>query len=63
MLAMNTDIDEDMPFIDDDEESEEPVAPPTDRSLLDARRKIERRKELLSLRRLLDDPLFDDDLD
>jgi hypothetical protein len=60
---MNTDTDEVTPFIDDPEWSEEPIASSTDRTLLDARRKIERRKELLSLRELLDDPLFDMDLE
>jgi hypothetical protein len=60
---MNTEIDDDIPFSDDSEVSEEPVMPPRDRSQPDIRRKIERRKELLFLRRLLDDPLFDDDLD
>ncbi|MGD8912751.1 MAG: hypothetical protein PVI97_15625 [Candidatus Thiodiazotropha sp.] len=60
---MNTDTDEVMPFIDDPDKSEDLHAFPTDRTLLDARRKIERRKELLSLRELLDDPLFDIDLE
>jgi hypothetical protein len=60
---MNTDTEEVMPYIDDPEPTEEPIASPMDRTLLDARRKIERRKELLSLRKLLDDPLFDIDLE
>jgi hypothetical protein len=60
---MNTDIDDDIPYSDESEASEELVTPLRDRSQPDVRRKIERRKELLFLRRLLDDPFFDDDLD
>jgi hypothetical protein len=60
---MNSDIDEAIPFMDDPGSNEETPAPSLDRVLLDARRKIERRNELLSLRELLDDPLFDMDFE
>jgi hypothetical protein len=60
---MNTDIDEELPFMDAPGVNEENLSPSIDRISLDARRKIERRKELLSLRELLNDPLFETDLE
>jgi hypothetical protein len=60
---MNIDIDEEPTIPDDLDPAIESLVSSTDQSLLNARRKIERRRELLELRDILDDPLFDMDFD
>lgn len=62
-LPMNIDIDEEPTIPDDLDPAIESLVSSTDQSLLNARRKIERRRELLELRDILDDPLFDMDFD
>jgi hypothetical protein len=60
---MNRDTDKE-PYIPDGYDLEiESVITINDQSVLNARRMIERRKELLELREVLDDPLFDMDFD
>lgn len=62
-IPMNIDIDEEPPIPDDLEPVVESLVSLADQSLLSAKRKIEQRRELLELRKILDDPLFDMDFD
>ncbi len=62
-LLMNIEIDEELPTPDDLEPVTDSAISTVDQSLVNARRKIERRRELRELREMLDDPLFDLDFD